>query len=114
MQMVIHHREPTDRHREDFGKFLQASIDQFFTTVEIPFPEQEGAADTARHAVIPTSQRNIDEVSAGDRPRLGSWGGRFDGEWKRLTDVAETDLDTSGDLDPRMSSVYKLATSIPG
>lgn len=41
------------------------------------------------------------------RPRLGSWGGRFDGEGKRLTDVPDTDLDTSRDPDPRMSSVYR-------
>jgi len=46
-------------------------------------------------------------LSDPDHPRLGSWGGRFDGEWKRLTDVADIDLDTSGDLDPRMSSVYR-------
>jgi hypothetical protein len=40
-------------------------------------------------------------------PRLGSWGGRFEGEDHRLTDVADTDLDNSGDPDPRMSSVYR-------
>ena len=42
-----------------------------------------------------------------ERPRLGSWGGRFEGEGNRLTDVPDTDLDTSGDPDPRMSSVYR-------
>ena len=42
-----------------------------------------------------------------ERPWLGSWGGRFEGEGKRLTDVPDTDLDTSGDPDPRMSSVYR-------
>ena len=42
-----------------------------------------------------------------ERPRLGSWGGRFEGEGDRLTDVPDTDLDTSGDPDPRMSSVYR-------
>lgn len=42
-----------------------------------------------------------------ERPSLGSWGGRFEGEGKRLTDVADTDLDTSKDPDPRMSSVYR-------
>jgi hypothetical protein len=40
-------------------------------------------------------------------PSLGSWGGRFEGEGNRLTDVADTDLDTSGVPDPRMSSVYR-------
>jgi hypothetical protein len=38
---------------------------------------------------------------------LGSWGGRFEGQGGRLTDVPDTDLDTSGDPDPRMSSVYR-------
>src|SRR4051812_49012650 len=40
-------------------------------------------------------------------PGLGSWGGRFEGESNRLTDVPDTDLDTSKDPDPRMSSVYR-------
>ena len=40
-------------------------------------------------------------------PGLGSWGGRFEGEAGRLTDVPDTDLDTSGDPDPRISSVYR-------
>jgi hypothetical protein len=43
----------------------------------------------------------------GEHPGLGSWGGRFEGEARRLTDVADTDLDTSRDPDPRMSSVYR-------
>ena len=42
-----------------------------------------------------------------ERPWLGSWGGRFEGGEGRLTDVPDTDLDTSGDPDPRMSSVYR-------
>ena len=42
-----------------------------------------------------------------EHPRLGSWGGRFEGEGGRLTDVPDTDLDTSNDPDPRMSSVYR-------
>jgi hypothetical protein len=40
-----------------------------------------------------------------ERPWLGSWGGRFEGQANRLTDVADLDLPTSGDPDPRMSSV---------
>ena len=40
-------------------------------------------------------------------PRLGSWGGRFEGEGNHLSDVPDTDLDTTGDPDPRMSSVYR-------
>jgi len=42
-----------------------------------------------------------------NHPWLGSWGGRFDGEGKHLTDVADTDLQTSSDPDPRMSSVHR-------
>jgi hypothetical protein len=42
-----------------------------------------------------------------ERPWLGSWGGRFEGEGGRLTDVPDSDLDNSGDPDPRMSSVYR-------
>ncbi len=42
-----------------------------------------------------------------DRPGSGSWGGRFEGEGNHRTDVPDTDLDTSGDPDPRMSSVYR-------
>ncbi len=41
------------------------------------------------------------------RPWLGSWGGRFEGEDRRLADVPDADLETSGDPDPRMSSVYR-------
>ena len=36
---------------------------------------------------------------------VGAGGSRAKGD--RLTDVADTDLDTSGDPDPRMSSVYR-------
>ncbi len=42
-----------------------------------------------------------------DRPWLGSWGGRFQGEGRQLTDVPDPDLDASTDPDPRMSSVYR-------
>src|SRR5262249_49143443 len=72
MQMVIHDREAADRYREDFRKFLQAPIDPFLA-VEFALREQEGAADAARNAVIPTSQRDIDKVSAGDRHSAVSW-----------------------------------------
>jgi hypothetical protein len=46
-------------------------------------------------------------LSDPDQPWLGSWGGRFDVEGKGLVDVADTDLNTSADLDYRMSSVYR-------
>ena len=40
-------------------------------------------------------------------PWLGSWGGRFEGEGNQLTDIPDLDIDTKGDPDPRMSSVYR-------
>jgi hypothetical protein len=40
-------------------------------------------------------------------PWLGSWGGRFRGEGNQLTDIPDPDIDTKGDPDPRMSSVYR-------
>ena len=40
-------------------------------------------------------------------PWLGSWGGRFAGEGHQLADIPDTDIDTKGDPDPRMSSVYR-------
>lgn len=42
-----------------------------------------------------------------EHPGWGSWGGRFGGEGKHLVDLADTDLDTSKDPDPRMSTVYR-------
>lgn len=42
-----------------------------------------------------------------ERPELGSWGGRFEGTGTQRTDVADTDLETAADPDPRMSSVYR-------
>ena len=46
-------------------------------------------------------------LSDPSRPRLGSWGGRFEGDGRHLTDVPDRDLDTANDPDPRMSSVYR-------
>lgn len=45
-----------------------------------------------------------------ERPWLGSWGGRFEGN-RHLSDIADSDLDTKGDPDPRMSSVYRWRPS---
>jgi hypothetical protein len=41
------------------------------------------------------------------RPWLGSWGGRFEGDSNRFTDVTDPDRDTSADPDPRMVTVYR-------
>jgi hypothetical protein len=65
VQVIIHQRKATARHREDLRKFLQPAIDPFFA-VEFPFPQEKGTADTAGHTVIPASQRNVDEVGARD------------------------------------------------
>jgi hypothetical protein len=46
-------------------------------------------------------------LSDPSHPWLGSWGGRFMGEGHHLTDIPDSDLDTSTDPDPRMSSVYR-------
>jgi hypothetical protein len=42
-----------------------------------------------------------------ERPWLGSWGGRFEGEGGKRTDVPDADLAAKDDPDPRMSSVYR-------
>lgn len=42
-----------------------------------------------------------------ENPGLGSWGGRYTGKNRRLSDIPDTDLDASHDADPRMSSVYR-------
>ena len=59
MQVIIHHRKPTDRHCEDLCKFLQPLLDPLFA-VERSLPQQKGAAHAAGHAVIPTRQGGID------------------------------------------------------
>jgi hypothetical protein len=46
-------------------------------------------------------------LSDPSQPWLGSWGGRFMGEDRQLTDIPDPDLNTQTDPDPRMSSVYR-------
>jgi hypothetical protein len=41
------------------------------------------------------------------RPERGSWGGRFEGAVTRLSDVADADVTSADDPDPRISSVYR-------
>jgi hypothetical protein len=55
-KMIVHHRESTDGHGEDFRKFLEPIFEPFVTVV-VAFSEQERLAYTARHAVIPAGQR---------------------------------------------------------
>jgi Protein of unknown function (DUF1593) len=46
-------------------------------------------------------------LSDADHPWLGSWGGRFEADDKHLVDIPDTDIDSTSDPDPRMSSVYR-------
>ena len=66
VQVVIQDREPRNGRGEDLSKFLKPMLDPAIT-VEGPFPEQEGAAHTARHAVIPASHRSINQMRTRDR-----------------------------------------------
>src|SRR5271157_6668589 len=70
--MIVQDRKPRDGHREDFRKFLEPMFDPAFT-VEGPFPKQEGAAHTARHAVIPASHRSINQMRTRGRHGRISW-----------------------------------------
>jgi hypothetical protein len=83
--MVIQHREPSDRDREDLSKFLQASIDPIFA-VEVTFPQQARASHAARQAVVPASDRHIDQVGASHRHgvKLLEWiGGSYQRQYRR-------------------------------
>src|SRR5262249_50632316 len=55
-----------DGDREDSRKFLEPGLDPQLAVLR-PFAEQEGAADAARHAVVPARDRGIDQMRAGDR-----------------------------------------------
>jgi hypothetical protein len=46
-------------------------------------------------------------LSVPERPWLGGWGGRFEGEANRYADVPDRDRETSDDPDPRMVTVYR-------
>ncbi len=48
----IEYRKPTHRHREDSRKFSQPRLDPYLAVVR-SLAQEEGAAHTTRHAVIP-------------------------------------------------------------
>jgi hypothetical protein len=65
--MIVHNRDCTDGHGEDFREFFDALIDPFLAVERaFGFTEQEGAADAAGHAVIPACNGHVDKVRAGD------------------------------------------------
>ena len=64
--MIVHHREPTDGHGEDFGKFLEPVFEPLLPVV-VSFSEQERLANTARHAVVPAGHGQINQFRSSDR-----------------------------------------------
>jgi hypothetical protein len=66
MQVIVHHREPTDGHGEDFRKFLEPVFEPILPAV-VSFPEQERLAYTARHAVVPPGHGQINQFRSSDR-----------------------------------------------
>ena len=68
------HRETTDGHRKEMRKFLQSILDSVFSVV-ISFSKQKSTANAARHAVVPSRERRIDQLGSSDRHRR-SPGGR--------------------------------------
>jgi hypothetical protein len=63
MKMVIHRRITADRNREALGAFLEAILDPRLAVVDL-IAQQRGTSHTASQAVIPASERFIDEMGA--------------------------------------------------
>jgi hypothetical protein len=66
MQVIVHHREPTDGHGEDFRKFLEPVFEPL-PPVVVSCSEQERLAYTARHAVVPPGHGQINQFRSSDR-----------------------------------------------
>ena len=66
VQMIVQHRETTDGHGEDLRKFLESAFKPLLAVV-VSFAEQGRLANTARHAVVLASQRQIDQFRSSDR-----------------------------------------------
>ena len=66
--MIVHHRKTADSDREDLCKLLQALLDPCLTIV-LPLAQQERTPDAPGHAVVPSGQSWIDEMSTCDRHR---------------------------------------------
>ena len=69
MEVIIHHREPADRHRKDFRKFLQPALDPYLAVVPSPHPARTRGGHTASRSG--TSGRRQDRPDARGR---SSWG----------------------------------------
>ena len=61
VQMIIHHRETTDGHREDLSEFLEPVLNPILAVL-IAFTEQERATNATRDAVVPVSNRRINQL----------------------------------------------------
>jgi hypothetical protein len=81
--VIIRHREPADRHREDFCKFCHSARDPFFA-VERAVSQQESAANAAVDAVIPAGYGSVYQACASHRHRWFSVSG-----WQRIPKVAD-------------------------
>src|SRR5271166_7207466 len=66
--MIIHDRKPTDRNRKKLGELLESVFKPFLSVVG-PFAEQECTSHTSRHAVVPASDRSINQSRTSDRHR---------------------------------------------
>ena len=66
VQMIIQYRETTDGHGEDLRKFLESAFKPLLAVI-VSFSEQGRLANTARHAVVPASQRQINQFRSSDR-----------------------------------------------
>ena len=65
VDMIIHHREPADADRKDFGELLDAVFEPL-SSVGRSFSKQKRAPDSASRAVIPAGHGETNELSAGD------------------------------------------------
>jgi hypothetical protein len=63
--VIVHHREPTDGHGEDFRKFLEPVFESL-PPVVVSFSEQERLAYTARHAVVRPGHGQINQFRSSD------------------------------------------------
>jgi hypothetical protein len=63
MEVIVHHREPADAEREDFGELLDPVFDPLFS-VGRALSKQKRASDAPARAVIPAGHGEIDELPA--------------------------------------------------
>jgi hypothetical protein len=61
----MHHLENAHGDREEFREFLDPIFDPVFASA-VAFAKDKRATNTTGHAVVPASQREIDQSSASD------------------------------------------------